>query len=93
MPWRVSTIILIVDGQFAAVIRGVVLYQRINHGAFGGEIGNHVRRADDELPVEDVVVGIVALVYHKGEVDHQTRRVAMAVGAGIGFVGWHTVKG
>ena len=93
MPWRVSTIVLIRDGQFATVIIGVVLYQRINHSAVGGEIGNHVGHADNDLTVEDVVIGIVALVHHKGEVDHESCRVAMTVGAGVGFVGRHAVKG
>ena len=93
MPWRVSTFVLIGDGQFVAIIGGVVLYQRIDHGAVGGEIGNHVGLADDDLSVEDVVVGVVAAVHHKGEVDHHSRCMALAVGAGIGCIGWHPVKG
>ena len=93
MPWRVSTFVLIGDGQFVAIIRRVVLYQRIDHGAVGGEIGNHVGLADDDLSVEDVVVGVVAAVHHKGEVDHHSRCMALAVGAGIGCIGWHPVKG
>ena len=86
-------IVLIGDGQFVAIIRGVVLYQRINHGAFGGEIWDHVGRADNELSVKDVVVGIVAMVHHEGEIDHESCRVALAVGAGVRFIGWHTVVG
>ncbi len=93
MPWRVSTIVLIGDGQFAAIIIGVVLNQRINHGAVGGEIGNHVGLSDDDLAVQDVVIGVVATVDDKGEVHHKSRRVALAVGAGIGFIGRHTVVG
>ena len=67
------------------------MYQRINHGAVGGKIGNHVGLADDDLPVEDVVVGVVAAVHHKGEVHHKSRRVALTVGAGIGLVGRYAV--
>ena len=89
--YTVSTFVLIGDGQFAAVIRGVVLYQRENHGAFGGEIGNHVGRANNDLPVQDVVVGVVAAVHHKGEIDYESCRVALAVSAGIGFVGRYAV--
>ncbi len=93
MPWRVSTIVLIGDGQFAAIIIGVVLNQRINHGAVGGEIGNHVGLSDDDLAVQDVVIGVVATVDDKGEVHHKSRRVALAVGAGIWFVGRYAVVG
>ena len=71
----------------------MVLYQRINHSTIGGEIGNHVRLADDQLTVEDVVVGIVAAVDDEREVHHKTGGGAVAVGAGIGFVGWHAVVG
>ena len=67
------------------------MYQRINHSAVGGEIGNHVRFADDDLSVQDVVVGVVAAVDDKREIHHKSGGVALTVGAGIGLIGWHTV--
>lgn len=69
----------------------MVLNQRINHGAVGGEVGNHVRLSDDELPVQDVVVGIIAAIDDEREVHHKTSGIAVAVGAGIGLVGRHAV--
>ena len=72
----------------------MVLDQRIDRGAVSGEVGHHVEIfADDDLPVEDVVVGVVAMVDHIGELDHQSCGVALAVGAGVGVVGWDAVVG
>ena len=93
MPRRVSTFVLIGDGQFVAIIGGVVLYQRIDHGAVGGEIGNHVGLCYNELSVQDVIVGVIATVDDKRRIHHKSGGVALAVGAGIGFIGWHPVKG
>ena len=81
------------NDQFITIERGVVLYQRINHSAIGGEIGNHVRFADDDLSVQDVVVGVVAAVDDKREIHHKSGGVALAVGAGIGLVGWYAIIG
>lgn len=81
------------NDQFATIESGVILNQRINHGAIGGEIGNHVGLADDDLSVQDVVVGIVAMVNHVWEFDHKARGVALAVGAGVGLVRRQAVVG
>ena len=69
------------------------MYQWIHCRAIGGETGNHVGFADDDLSIQDVIVSIVAVVDDKGEIHHHSRGVAMAVGAGIGFVGRHAVVG
>jgi len=72
----------------------VVLNERIHHCALGGELGDHVKRfVDNDLSVQDVVVGIVAVVDHIRKFDHEACRVALAVGAGIGFVGGEAVVG
>ena len=71
----------------------MVLYQGVHHRAIGGEIRNLIGSGNDDLPIQDIIIGIVASVYHKGEVHHQTGRVAVAVGAGIGLVGWEAVVG
>jgi hypothetical protein len=71
----------------------MVLYQGIHHRAIGGEIRNLIGSGNDDLPIQDIIIGIVASVYHKGEVHHQTGRVAVAVGAGIGLVGRKAVVG
>ena len=71
----------------------MVLAEREYCGAVGGETGDHVRLADDDLSVQDVVVGVVAAVDNEWEVHHKSGGVALTVGAGIGFVGWHTVVG
>ena len=77
-----------------AVERRVVLDQGIDGGAVDREVGHHVEVfADDDLSVEDVVVGVVAMVDHVGEIDHQARSVALAVGAGVGVVGRDAVVG
>ena len=83
--------ILVGNDQLASVESGVVLNQRINHRAISGKIGNHVWFTDNELAVQDVVVGVVASVDNEREVHHKTGGVALTVGAGIGFVGWHSV--
>ena len=70
-----------------------ILYERIHWHAVGGEVGNHVRLGHDDLPVQNVVIGVVAMVDHKREVDHETCRVALAVGAGVRLVGRQAVVG
>ena len=77
-----------------AVERRVVLDQGIDGGAVDREVGHHVEVfADDDLSVEDVVVGVVAMVDHVGELDHQACGVALAVSAGVGVVGRDAVVG
>ena len=71
----------------------MVLDEREHRGAVGREIRNHVGRGNKDLSVQDVVISIVAFVDNPSAVHHQTRGVALAVGAGVGFVGWHTVIG
>lgn len=71
----------------------MVLDERIHGHALGGEVGNHIGLGDDDLSVQDVVVGVIAVVDYKGEVDYEACRVSFAVGAGIGLVGWQTVVG
>lgn len=78
---------LICNRQLAAVISGAVLDQGEYRGAVGGEVGNHVWLADDDLSIQDIVVCVVAMVDDKGEIHNHSRGVALAVGAGIGFVG------
>lgn len=85
--------ILVGNDQLVPIESGVILNQRINHRAVGGKIGNHVWFADDELSVHDVVVGVVTAVDNEWVVHHKTGGVALSVGAGVGFVGWHTVEG
>ena len=72
----------------------MVLDQGIDRGAIDGEVGHHVEVfADDDLSVEDIVVGVVAMVDHVGELDHQACGVALAVSAGVGVVGREAVVG
>ena len=71
----------------------MVLYQGIHHRAIGGEIRNLIWSGNDDLPIQNIIIGVVASVDHKGEVHHQTGRVAVAVGAGIGLVGRKAVVG
>ena len=74
-----------------SVVLRVVLYERVNHLLIGLENGNHVGFGDDDLPVQDIVVGIVAAVHHEGKVDYKASGVALAIGAGIRCVGWQAV--
>ena len=63
-----------------------------NCGTVEGELGHHVEVvADDDLPVQDVVVGVVASVDYPAAINNQSRRVAKAVGAGIRMIGGHSV--
>ena len=71
----------------------MVLAEREYCGAVGGETGDHVRLADDDLSVQDVVVGVVAMVDDKGELDHEACGVALAVGAGVRLIGRQAVVG
>ena len=71
----------------------MVLYQRIHHRAVGGERRNLVGSGDDDLSIQNVIVCIVATVDHEREVHHQSGGVAVAVGAGVGFVGREAVVG
>ena len=64
----------------------VILNERVNHLLIGLEYGNLVRFGDENLPVQDIVIGIVAAVHHEGKVDHKACGVAVAVGACIGVV-------
>ncbi len=75
------------------IILGVILDKWIHRHAFSREIWDHVRLGNDDLSVQYVVVGVVATIHHKGEVDHKACRVALAVGAGVRFIGWKTVVG
>ena len=77
----------------AAAKLGVVLDKRENRGAVGGEIWNHVGFLDDDLPIQDVIVGVVATVDDPSAVYHQSRGVTLAVGAGVRLVGRHAVVG
>ena len=85
--------ILVGNDQSVSVESGAVLNQGINHRASGGEIGNLFWLLDDELPVKDIVIGIIATVDDKWKINHKSGGVALAVGAGIGFVGGHAVIG
>ena len=85
--------ILVGNDQSVSVESGAVLNQGINHRARGGEIGNHIRLSDDELPIQDVIVGIVATVDDKWKIHHKSGGVALTVGAGIWLVGWYAVIG
>ena len=71
----------------------MILDERENRSAICWEIWHHIGLADDKLSIQDVVVSVVAMVDDKGEVDHESCRVALAVRTGIGFVGWQTVVG
>lgn len=71
----------------------MVLAERENRGAVGGETGDHVGLADDDLSVQDVIVGVVAMVDDKGELNHEASGVALAVGAGVRLVGRQAVVG
>ena len=73
-----------------SVVLRVVLDERVNHLLIGFENGNHVG-ADDDLTIQNVVVGIVAAIHHEGKVDHKACGVALAVGAGVRCVGWQAV--
>ena len=75
------------------IILRMVLDERIHGHPLSGEVRNHIGLGDDDLSVQDVVVGVVAVVDYKGEVDYEACRVALAVSAGIGLVGWQTVVG
>ena len=84
---------LIGDGQLAAIVLGVVLDEWEDGGAVRGKIRNHVRLSDDDLPIQDVIVGVVATVDDPSAVYHQSRGVTLAVGAGVRLVGRHAVVG
>lgn len=71
----------------------MVLYQRVNRRAVGGEVGNLIGFGNDELSVEDVVIGVVAKVDDEGEIHHEAGGVALIVGAGVGLVGRNAVIG
>lgn len=71
----------------------MVLDKRVDWNALGGEVGNHVGLGDDDLSVQDIVVGVVAMVDHKGEIDHESGGVPLAIGAGVRLVGGQTVVG
>ena len=69
----------------------MVLDERKDGSTIGGEIRNHIGLADDELSVQDVIISVVAVVDDEGKIHHHSCSVALAVGAGVGFVGWHAV--
>ena len=45
----------------------------------------------EEVAVEDVVFDVVAVVHHKGDIDHQSGAVALTVATGVRLVGRETV--
>ena len=69
----------------------MVLYQRIHHRASGGEVRNHIWLLDDELSIEDIVIGVVAVVEDKWEIHNETSGVSLTIGTGVGLVRWHAV--
>ncbi len=82
----------IIHGQLAPVVSGVILYERI--GIFGGERGYHSKfLTNNQLPIQDVVVGVVAIVHDKREIHHKALGVALAVGASVRIVGRKAVVG
>ena len=85
--------ILVGNDQFVSVESGAVLNQGIDHRAIGGKVWDHVGLSNNELPVKDIVIGIIATVDDKWKINHKSGGVALAVGAGIGFVGGHAVIG
>ena len=93
VPRRVSTFVLIGDGQFAPFVCRVVLYQRVHYRACGGEIGNLIGFSNNKLSVQDIVIGIIASVDDKREIHHQSCCVALTVGTRIRFVGRDAVIG
>ena len=71
----------------------MVLDERINRPFVGREEGYHIWLCNNDLPIEDVIVGVVAMVHHKGEIHHKACGVPVAVGASIRLVGRQTVVG
>lgn len=69
----------------------MVLNEGINCRAISGETGYLVGFGNDDLSVEDVVIGVVAMVDNEWEVNHKAGGAAMAVGAGVGLVGRNAV--
>ena len=64
----------------------MVLDEGENRGAVRGKIRNHIRLSDDDLSVQNVIIGVVAAVDDEGEIHHKACRVALVVGASIGLV-------
>ncbi len=75
----------------APIELGVILDERENRLAVGGEIRDFVWFGDDDLPIQNVVVSVVAAVDDKREVHHKTGGVALTVGAGIWLIGRQAV--
>ena len=69
----------------------MVLDKRVNCSCISGEKRLHVWLCNNDLSVQDVVVGVVTMVHHKRKIDHEACGIAVAVGAGIGFVRWQAV--
>ena len=75
------------------VILGVVLDERIHGNAVGGEVGHHIRLSHDDLSVQYVVVGVVAMVHYKREVHHKACCVALSICTGVRLIWGKTVVG
>ena len=65
----------------------MVLNEWVYHDAISGETRDLVGCGNDNLSIQDIVIGIVASVDHKWEVDDKSCGVALTVGAGIWKVG------
>ena len=76
-----------------AVVSGVVLDERVNEFIVDKTWNHVVLFVDDDFTVQDIVVGVVAMVNDKGKLNDQTGGVALAVGAGIGVVRRDAVVG
>ena len=84
--------ILVGNDQFVSVESGAVLNQGIDHRAIGGKVWDHVGLSNNELPVKDIVIGIIAMIDNKHTfLNHKSCSVALAVCASIRKVGWNTV--
>lgn len=71
----------------------MILDERVDGYALSGEVGNHIRLSHYDLSIQDVVIGVVAMVDHKREVHHEACGVTLAIGTGVGFVRGQSVVG
>ena len=69
----------------------MVLDEWENRGAVRGKIWNHIWLSDDDLPIQYVIVGVVAMVDDERKVYHETCGVALAVDTSIWLVGRETI--
>ena len=79
LAFDLSPLTLIKDSEGDPVEAGVVLEKGIDAFAL------------EEVAVEDVVFDAVAVVHHKGDIDHQSGAVALTVATGVWLVGRETV--